>query len=269
MVAISGVRSCGSWSLAGVVLASLASACLGAPITGDDGSSSESSSGADTSPPSDTTIAATSGTDGTSGTSGTTDDDTADSGTSDTGPLACEPLAGLPDISPILEVTVEILNDTAEPVYMLESADACTPYGLTRGDRPLPFAFGYGCPCECGPAQPYTYVTALAPGQSLVLTWDGRVMVYYNQRFYCEWKGPSGVEEWCETGSDAALQPLDPGPLTLTIPIYDEEGDYYPRWDYSPQELDACASPRSFSVDFELGTEDLTIPIALSEVVIQ
>ena len=253
--------------LTSVVLVSLASACLSNPIVENDGSSSGSDSG----PSSGTTIAGTSGTDGTSGTSGATTDpgSTADSGSSDTGPLVCEPLEGLGDIPPILEVTVEILNDTAEPVYVLESVDACTPYGLTRGDRPLPIGLGYSCPCECGPPEPSVYAVALAPGQSLVLTWDGRVMEFYTQNFYCEWKDQNGVEEWCETSTSAAFQPLDPGPLTMTIPIYDEEGSYDQGWSESTLVLSACESPRSFTVDFELGTEDLTIPIALSEVVLQ
>lgn len=250
---------------------SLASACLGDPILGDDGSSTSSDSGS-----SGTTLASSSGTDGSFGTSGTSTDgatagttaETTDGDTSDTGPLVCEPLEGLQDIPAILEVTVEILNDTAEPVYVLEWFEYCTPYAMTRDGLNLPIVFGFSCPCECGPPEIATGAIALEPGQSLVLTWDGRVLVFFPRNVHCKWKDQDGVKEWCERDTTAVSQPLAPGPITMTIPIYDEEG-YYGQSSLETYELPICGSPRSFSVDFELGTEDLTIPIALSEVVIQ
>jgi hypothetical protein len=269
MIESLGGRSCSCFALASVLLVSFASACSGRPTVVDDADEGTStSSSTDSGTTSGAMLTDTSDTDGTSGTSGATTDTagTADSGSSDTGPLVCEPLEDVPDVPAILEVTVEILNDTAGPVYVLEWADACTPYALTRDGRQLPIGAGGACPCECGgPPRPSTTAVALEPGQSLVLTWDGRVMVFYTENFYCEWQG----QEWCRRARTAVFQPLAPGPITMTIPIYDEEGYYYQRPGTTTLELIACESPRSFSVDFELGSEDLTIPVALSEVVIQ
>jgi len=247
------------------MLVVLASACPGRPTVGDDGDeSSSSSTGTGTGTTSGVVLTETSGTDETSGTSGTTTD-TVDT---DTGPLVCEPFESLEEITAILEVTVEILNDTAEPVYVLEWSDFCTSYAMARDGLDLPIVFGFSCPCECGPPEVEASAMALEPGQSLVLTWDGRGLVFFAENVHCTWKDQDGVEEWCERDTTAVSQPLAPGPITMTIPIYDEEG-YYGQSDLQTYALPLCESPRSFTVDFELGTEDLTIPVALSEVVIQ
>jgi hypothetical protein len=123
MIESLGGRSCSCFALASVLLVSFASACSGRPTVVDDADEGTStSSSTDSGTTSGAMLTDTSDTDGTSGTSGATTDTagTADSGSSDTGPLVCEPLEDVPDVPAILEVTVEILNDTAGPVYVLE-----------------------------------------------------------------------------------------------------------------------------------------------------
>lgn len=101
-------------------------------------------------------------------------------------------------------------------------------------------------------------VVAVEPGDSFDLAWDGRAKTPFQEFTFCEEGGT------CESSTVGAARPLEPGPITMTIPLYDAEGSYGE--DFSDGGI--CPSPLQISVDFELGSEDLIVPVALSEVVI-
>ena len=245
----------------------LASGCPGddAPVSD---SSSDDGAGTSTGPTgtSDATVAGTGSTGGTStgatDSTGSTTDGVADesSSSSDTGPEECvtEPTETLPAV---LEVSVDILNDTADTVYVLGTADGCTAYDVIRDGLSLPLALGPICGCECPPpALPMAEAVALDPGQSYSLTWDGRLLALYQEHLLCE---PST----CIVEVNGSLQPLQPVPLTIRIPIYTEAGMYAQPAAGGVQT--PCESPLSFSVEFELDTSDVMLSVALSEVVIR
>jgi hypothetical protein len=100
---------------------------------------------------------------------------------------------------------------------------------------------------------------ALDPGQSYAVTWDGRVLALYEEHIQCE-----GI---CVVETNGSPQPLRPTSVTMTLPIYTEAGVFEQGGGGGVQSR--CESPLSLSVGFELGTQDLTIPVALSEAVIR
>ena len=217
-----------------MMLVLLASACTGDDVADDagggTGSSGDTSSGADT----------------------------ADGESGDLGSTCASQTVPIDTLAAVLLVKVEILNDTAEPVYMADSAVDCTEFALARDGASLPLGPDFRCGCECPESSPpLVGVVAVQPGDSLVVYWDGRVRLYYEEFYYCE-GDPS-----CSSDSKSAAQPLGPGSVTMTIPLYDEAGSFELS-DSSRGSL--CDSPRSFDVSFELGTEDLTVPVALSDV---
>jgi hypothetical protein len=249
---------------AAALLPLLASACPGDDaLVNDSGSNDGTSTGTGLISTSGATVAETGAADGTStGDTGSTGapSTTADDGSSsDTGPMACksEPTDTLPAV---LEVSVEILNDTAATVYVLGTADGCTEYEVIRDGLSLPLQLGFACGCECPPPPlPTIEAVALDPGQSYAVTWDGRLLALYQERFLCD--------QECTIAANGSPQPLEPTPVTMTIPIYTEAGMYAQPAEGAVQTR--CESPLSFSVGFELGTTDVTIPVALSEIVIR
>lgn len=256
-----GSRSRSSF-VSAVVLLALASACPGDDAALDDtstGPGTGSDTTSSTGPGTGTTLGETGSTGGSSGTSGETTAGTADSGSSDTGATLCETIPEEP-LPAVLEVSLEILNDTAEPVYVLGPASFCSEYAVARNGRSVPIRNGFQCGCECpGPPTPTAEAVALDPGQTLVLTWDGRALVFYEEHYLCD--------DECWSDVVGAEQPLESGPITMTIPVYDAAG-VARQFDTLGSQEEICESPLSFSVDFELGTGDLTVPVALSEVTI-
>jgi hypothetical protein len=228
----------------------LVSACPGADAPAED----TSTGATDSSSTAGTADTDTSGDSADTGTSG----DSADTGTSsDTGVEACEDDPP-EDIPAVLGVTLEILNDTAETVFVLGSSERCTPFGALRDGVSLPIVKGFTCGCECpGPPSPTMVSVALDPGASFMVTWDGRALASYTQAFDCEGE--------CFTETNGRPQPVEPGPITMTIPVYTEAA--------STESLESvgwteerCESPLSFTVDFDLGTEDVMLSVPLSSV---
>ncbi len=234
----------------------LASACPGDDGSSEEGAGSTAGTSVGTSQGSDGTVGPTTSDDSASGTDGT--DGTDGTGNTDTGPVVCEfePTA---TIEATLEVTIELVNDTADPVYVVGSAEYCLPFSVAQGGQELALALGHLCGCECPPPpMPTVEVIALEPGQTQELTWDGRALALYQERYLCD------TECWSST--NGAPQPQPPGPLTLTIPIYESLDPF------EQEQLDnlenRCAAPLSFEVSFDLGSEDLTVSVLLSSVTI-
>lgn len=223
-------------SVALVMLVLLATACPGGDASDD--ASEGTSTGVDTG---DADVSA----------------DTADGDSGDPASTCESQTVAIDTLAAVLLVKVEILNDTVEPVYLVGSAMECTEYALERSGSSVPIASIPRCGCECAEYPPASVeVVAVEPGDSFVVYWDGRVQLDYRKYFFCE------EDASCWDESTSAAQPLEPGPITMTIPLYDEAGSF----ELSPGPLSICESPRSFDVSFELGTEDLTVPVALSEV---
>ncbi len=203
------------------------------------------------------------GDDGASTSSGTAS--TADSGTSQTtadsgtgNPTVCQDDPVPPAEDSVVSITIELTNDTADPTYVIASSDQCTGLSVSRDGSELFLANAYTCGCECPGAGPASYTTmALDPGMTHTFGWGGRSLVSYLIREDCPEGGSCGVD------SRGSPRPVAPGPVTITIPLYDEAGEFDDFGALGFQER--CTSPRTFSVDVEVGTEDQVIPVALSE----
>lgn len=214
------------------------------------------------------------GTDDTSGSSegdGTQSSDgtgatgsTGDTGDTEGTGLRCE-TESLPELPAVLGVTVEIINDTEEIVYLADQTLGCTPFGVRRDEGWLSLSMGGLCGCECpAPSDIEIETMALAPGQSTMLSWDGRALAAFSRQTLCV---EAPLPERCLSEGDGSAQPLDPGAVELVVPVFGPEPPVPTLGSYGP--LDMCMGMSSFSVELELGTEDIIQDVALSTVVLR
>lgn len=235
----------------------LASGCPGDDGSSDAGGSSGSvgSSG--------TTMAATTADTGVS--TGSTDsagssDATGPADSTDTGAEMCvDDPAPREGPSPST-ITVQLLNDTEAPAYVLDMALDCTPFDVTREGEILPLANGYRCGCECPSPPPASYqAVVLDPGMTHVVgEWDGRQLATYTLREDCG-------EGFCVAELAGVPTAAPEGPATLTIPMYAEAGMFETK-EFVGAFLERCPGDWTFTVDVELGVEDQLIEVLLSDV---
>lgn len=216
------------------------------PGSGSGGGSSSGGTTSDLTSGADTGSTAGSGT-----TQGTGEESTTGNPACENDPLPAEEAA-------LVTISIELTNDTAEPTYVIASAQQCTGLSVAREGTSLNLANAYSCGCECPGAGPAGYTTiALDPGMTHIFSWDGREMAPYQTREDC-FDG-----EFCGADTRGVPQLVEPGPVTFTIPLYDEAADFEDFGVFGFQ--DRCVSPTTFTVDVELGTEDQLIPVALSD----
>ncbi len=195
------------------------------------------------------------GADSGSDTQGTGETDTA----TDTGMEVCQsdPLEA---IGSILQVVVDIENDTEQSYWVIDSADACDEYELAIGAGQLWQSVVFSCGCECpGPPHAMADLIELLPGETHTLRWDGRALVSYPNRFEC---GPGE----CFSEPVGVRQPVAPAQVTMTVPVYDEAEFMWPL-EQVETFGEACPSPLTIEVPVALGTDDIQIDVALSTVV--
>ncbi len=232
----------------------------GTPTGADAGTSGSQTSGVTTSEATDDTSGAQTSSTGAEETDGS---DTSE--TDDTGGLRCE-TDSIPAIGSVLEVSVELINDTEQPFYLTgRGTTGCTPFGIRRDGRWQPLDRGHFCGCECHPPPTIdVQVLVLMPGESTTVSWDGRTLAPYIRQSLCV-EAPWPTR--CVAESDGAAQPLEPGAVELVIPVYDTEPPYTDR---APGGfLDVCVGEWSFAVELDLGDEDLSLDVLLSTVVLR
>ncbi|MCH9681810.1 MAG: hypothetical protein K0V04_10285 [Deltaproteobacteria bacterium] len=229
--------------LVSLALVSLATGCPGDDSGVGDSATTESTTQADT---------------GSTADSGTSQDTSGDTDSSTGDPVVCQDDPVPPPEASQVSISIELTNDTAEPTYVIASSHQCTGLSVARDGSDLFLANGSTCGCECPGPEPASYTTmALDPGMTHVFGWDGRSLVPYTTREDCM------EDEFCGFDSQGSPRPIEPGPVTITIPLYDEADTFEDFGEFAFQ--NRCTSPRTFSVDVELGTEDQLIQVALSE----
>ncbi|MCH9688800.1 MAG: hypothetical protein K0V04_45630 [Deltaproteobacteria bacterium] len=217
-----------------------------AASTNESSSSSTSGSADDTDTSSETTVGSGSG----------------ETTAGETGRLVCEsdPAEVIPAV---VEVSVEVVNDTEETFYFVDRALGCMPFGISSGGQARHLGVGFHCGCECPPPSPPEIQTlGLEPGQSLTLTWDGRALVPFTRVVSCQ--GEPYFVDRCAFDDDGSAQPIEPGPTTMTVPLFSAEPPVLEMGQYSL--LDTCPGDASFDVEFELGDTDLSLTVMLSTV---
>ncbi len=251
---------------ASVLLLALASGCPGDDTPTSDGSGDDTSTETTTASTTQSHSSSTSGSADDTGTgTGTETSSSSSSGGGDTtdgetGPLVCEsdPTEVIPAV---LEVSVELVNDTDETFYFVDSAMWCLPFGISSGGQDRRLGVGPQCGCECpSPPPPEILTLGLEPGQSHTLTWDGRALAAFTRVVSCQ--GEPYFEDSCAFDDDGSLQPVEPGPIAMTIPLFTAELPMPKMGQYGL--LDTCPGDASFNVDFELGETDLSLTVMLS-----
>ncbi|MEM7155822.1 MAG: hypothetical protein AAF799_23430 [Myxococcota bacterium] len=178
-----------------------------------------------------------------------------------TGALPCMGDSVAPQAS-TQTVTLTVVNDTAQPVFVAGKPSGCTPFDVLRDGLSLSFEHSYFCGCECpNPGMAGLQAVELLPEGSFQITWDARAMVTFNRREECFEDGS------CFEDEDGALQPVEPGSVTVRVPLFGEAGSTSQGEARLPFQ-EACWSQMSFDVVFDLGKDDVDLMVPLSGVTI-
>lgn len=129
-------------------------------------------------------------------------------------------------------VRVIVTNREAEPRWVVTAQwpygftfpAPCTPFGIERdadanAPAPVPIAPGWQCGCECAERSGPSYVMKrLAPGESVTLTWDARVV----EQRACTWD--CSALGWSPTmaslpGTQTWLVPADAGAYDVVLDV--------------------------------------------------
>ncbi|MBV1856818.1 MAG: hypothetical protein KUG77_00300 [Nannocystaceae bacterium] len=168
-----------------------------------------------------------------------------------------------PELAPVLEVSLELVNDTEETFYLVEEGSGCTPFGIRRDGMWLSAETGFHCGCECNPPGIQIGMVSVAPMQSLSLSWDGRALATYTRHTLCEEKP---FPQRCISETDGSPQPLEPGSVEVVIPVLGPDSPLLiPE---RPRITEMCPGEASFSIALELEGDDISVQVPLSTIVL-